>query len=123
MMRLVRHPDVKGVLVRVGVDSDRGNLHFTAGANDPTCDLAAIGDQDLFEHTVRTVRGSGWLKLNWVQVFGSPCHRLEQGFRTTWNYFLLNHPLPQVVLTATPASNSPDSSGRTECPPLHLGRI
>ena len=35
--------------VGIGVDRDRGNSQFSAGANNPQCDLTAIGDQDFLD--------------------------------------------------------------------------
>ena len=42
-----------GVGVGRRVHGDRGDADFLAGAQDPERDLAAVGDQDLFEHRVR----------------------------------------------------------------------
>jgi hypothetical protein len=45
------------VAVGLGVDSDRFEAELTAGAQHPQGDLAAIGDQDLFEHRGSTRDG------------------------------------------------------------------
>ena len=39
-----------GVGVGGGMDRDRGDAQFLAGAQDAQRDLAAVGDQDLVEH-------------------------------------------------------------------------
>jgi hypothetical protein len=36
--------------VGFGIDRDSLNAHLAAGADDTECDLAAIGNEDLFEH-------------------------------------------------------------------------
>ena len=42
---LIGERDVQGVLIRLGIHSDRGHAHFLAGPNDSDSDLAAVGDQ------------------------------------------------------------------------------
>ena len=48
--RLVRHLDVECVPVSVGVDRYGRDPHPARGLDDPTGNLAAIGDQDPLEH-------------------------------------------------------------------------
>ncbi len=48
--RLAGHFDVQRVLVGLGIDGDRLYAHAARGLDDPTRDLAAIGDQDFLEH-------------------------------------------------------------------------
>ena len=48
--RLVGHFDVQRVLVCLGIDRDRLNTQATGGLDDPTGDLAPIGDQNALEH-------------------------------------------------------------------------
>ena len=47
---LVGHLDMQGVAVGLGIDRDRLDAHAAGGLDDPAGDLAAIGDQNLFEH-------------------------------------------------------------------------
>ena len=49
--RLIRHLDMERVTVGLGIDRDRGNPHPARGLDDAAGDLAAIGNQDLLEHT------------------------------------------------------------------------
>ncbi len=51
--RLVGQPHVPRVAVGVGVDRHRPDAQPPAGPDDPTGDLAAIGDQQAREHRVR----------------------------------------------------------------------
>ena len=46
-----------GVGVGGGMDRDGGDAHFLAGAVDAKRDLAAIGDEDFFEHSVDDAEG------------------------------------------------------------------
>jgi hypothetical protein len=46
----IRHLDMQRVAVGVGIDRDRLNAHAPGGLDDPTGDLAAIGNQDALEH-------------------------------------------------------------------------
>src|SRR5579885_929887 len=48
--RFIRHPDVKGILVRGGINGEGGDAEFAAGANYPDGDSAAIGDEQFLEH-------------------------------------------------------------------------
>ncbi len=48
--RLVRLAHMQGVGVGLGIDGDGAQAHATGGAEDAAGDLAAIGDQDGFEH-------------------------------------------------------------------------
>ena len=43
---LIGHLDVERIAVGVGVDRDAGDAQLPAGADDPHCDLAAVGDED-----------------------------------------------------------------------------
>ena len=47
---LVRKPDVQRFAVNFAEYRDRSNAQFTAGAEDPHGDFAAIGNQDFLEH-------------------------------------------------------------------------
>jgi hypothetical protein len=51
--RLVRHLDVQGIAVCLGIDRDRGNAQPACRPDDAAGDLAAVGDQDLLEHADR----------------------------------------------------------------------
>jgi hypothetical protein len=42
--------DVQGVLIGLGIDSDRADTELAARDNHPQRDLSTIGDQDLFKH-------------------------------------------------------------------------
>src|SRR5262249_1574284 len=55
---LVGVPDVKHVAVDGGVYGDGHDVHFAAGAHDAKRDLAAIGDQDLFEQLPHSRAGT-----------------------------------------------------------------
>ena len=48
--RLVGQPHMQRVAVGVGIDRDRAQAHAPGGADDAAGDLAAIGDEDGFEH-------------------------------------------------------------------------
>ena len=48
--RLVRHLDMERVAVGLGIDRDGRDPHPAGGLDDPAGDLAAIGDQNSFEH-------------------------------------------------------------------------
>ena len=50
--RLVGHFDVQRVAVGLGIDGDRLDPHAAGGLDDPAGDLAAIGDQNSFEHVL-----------------------------------------------------------------------
>ena len=47
---LIGHFDVQRVAVGLGIDRDRLDPHAAGGLDDPAGDLAAIGDQNSFEH-------------------------------------------------------------------------
>ena len=47
---LVRKPDVQRVLVGLGIDGDCLDPELAAGVDDSQSDLAAVRDQDFFEH-------------------------------------------------------------------------
>ncbi len=47
---LIRQLDVEGIDVRLGIDGQRLDPEFLAGADDAQRDLAAIGDEDLVKH-------------------------------------------------------------------------
>ena len=68
--RLVRHRDMQRVAIRLGIDRDRRDPHPPRGPDDPTGDLAPIGDEDLCKHTdvIRGRRAGG-------QGGGGPTHR------------------------------------------------
>ena len=48
--RLVGQPHMQRVAVGVGIDGDRAQAQAARGADDAAGNLAAIGDQDGFEH-------------------------------------------------------------------------
>ena len=47
---IVGHFDVERVAIGLGIDGDRLDPHAAGGLDDPAGDLAAIGDQNSFEH-------------------------------------------------------------------------
>ncbi len=47
---LIGHFDMERVAVGLGIDGDRLDPHAAGGLDDPAGDLAAIGDQNSFEH-------------------------------------------------------------------------
>ena len=47
---IVGHFDMERVAVGLGIDGDRLDPHPAGGLDDPAGDLAAIGDQNSFEH-------------------------------------------------------------------------
>ncbi len=48
--RLIGLPDIGGVLIRLGIDGDRGHAHPAAGPDHPTDDLSPVGDEQLTYH-------------------------------------------------------------------------
>ncbi len=54
--RLIRHLDVQGVLVGFGIDRNCLDTETVRGPDDPTCDLAPIGDQNPLEHAANGPR-------------------------------------------------------------------
>ena len=50
---LVREKDVLQIVVGGGVNGHRLDAHFLAGAHHAQCNLAAIGNDDFFEHSLR----------------------------------------------------------------------
>ena len=50
--RLIGHLDMERVAVGLGIDGDRLDPHPAGGLDDPAGDLAAIGDQNSFEHVL-----------------------------------------------------------------------
>ena len=49
---LVGHLDMQRVAVGLGIDRDRLDPHPAGSLDDPAGDLAAIGDQNSFEHVL-----------------------------------------------------------------------
>ena len=56
---LVGHFDMKRVAVGLGIDGDRLDPHAAGGLDDPAGDLAAIGDQNSFEHVLACLQPLG----------------------------------------------------------------
>jgi hypothetical protein len=54
--RVVGHFDVKSVAVGFRIDGDRLDSHSTGGLDDAAGDLAAVGDQNSFEHVKDCLR-------------------------------------------------------------------
>ena len=52
MHRFIRHGDMRGAGIGIGIDSDGGDAHFPGRAYDPAGDFATIGNQDLIEHGI-----------------------------------------------------------------------
>ena len=50
MNRFIGMLNVQGIFIGVGIDRDSFNAELFASAHDADGDLAAIGDEDLFEH-------------------------------------------------------------------------
>ena len=50
MDRLIRHLDVQSLLIRVRINGDSANAHFTGSLDNTASDLTTVGDQDLVEH-------------------------------------------------------------------------
>ena len=48
--RLVGHLDMQRLCIGIGMHCHRANAHPSGRGDDPTCDFAAIGDQDFGEH-------------------------------------------------------------------------
>jgi hypothetical protein len=48
--RLISETDVHGLVIRLGIDGDRLDAEFLAGANDTQSDFATIGDEYFVEH-------------------------------------------------------------------------
>ncbi len=71
---------VHGVGVGGGMDGDRGNAHFAAGAQDAQRDFPPVGDQDLFKQGLPPIRESGGVRrtrrgCRWSPGPASPCPR------------------------------------------------
>ncbi len=47
---LIGHLDVKRIAIRLGINGDGFDTHAPGRFDDPAGDLAAIGDQNSFEH-------------------------------------------------------------------------
>ncbi len=56
---IVGHFDVQRVTVGLGIDRDRLDPHAAGRLDDPAGDLAAIGDQNSFEHGVIYLQPKG----------------------------------------------------------------
>src|SRR5262249_45070750 len=54
--RLVGEADMRAVTVGLRVDRDRLNPQFLASADDPNCNFAPVGDQDLLKPRGRQTR-------------------------------------------------------------------
>ena len=52
MHRLVGHLDMRRARIGVRIDRDRLDAHLAGGLDHAAGDFAAVGDQDLLEHTV-----------------------------------------------------------------------
>jgi hypothetical protein len=50
MVGFLGESDMKSVAVYVRVNGDGNDSHFAAGPDDADGDLAAVGDQNFFEH-------------------------------------------------------------------------
>ena len=50
MNRFIGELRMHGIFVRVGIDGDSFGAEFFAGAHDADGDLAAIGNENFFEH-------------------------------------------------------------------------
>src|ERR1043166_6145803 len=57
--RLIGHFDMQRVAVGPGIDRNRRDPHPPGGLDDPAGDLAAIGDQNSFEHASVYLQVSG----------------------------------------------------------------
>ena len=49
--RRIGHFDMERVAIGLGIDRDGCNAHAAGCFNDPTGDLAAVGNQDSLEHS------------------------------------------------------------------------
>src|SRR5437667_8388940 len=67
--RFIGKTNVQRIPVSVAVNGDRADAKLLAGTNDPQCNFASIGNQDLFEHEY-----SAWSLLE-DQASGSPRDR------------------------------------------------
>jgi hypothetical protein len=56
---IVGHLDVERITIGLGINSDRLDPHAAGGLDDPAGDLAAIGDQNSFEHEVIYLQPKG----------------------------------------------------------------
>jgi hypothetical protein len=50
MHGLVRHADMQGFPVGIGIDRDGGNAHSARRLDDPAGNFAAIGDEEFGDH-------------------------------------------------------------------------
>ncbi len=60
--RLIGHFDMERVTVGLGINRDRLNSHPAGGLDDPAGDLAAIGDQNSFEHVLAYLQPLGGVR-------------------------------------------------------------
>ena len=58
MHGLIRHGDMLGRSIGIGIDGNRRHPQFAGGLDDPAGDFAAVGDEDFLEH-VRPRLGNG----------------------------------------------------------------
>src|SRR3546814_19051411 len=50
MHGLVRHADMQGFPVSIGIDGHRGNAHLPRRLDDPAGNLASVGDEEFGDH-------------------------------------------------------------------------
>ena len=56
---LIGKPHMHGIRIGGGMHGNRRYAKFLAGAQHPECDLTAVGDQNLVEHSFRSPNGPG----------------------------------------------------------------
>ena len=76
--RLIGHLDMECVAVSLGIYRYRGNSHAAGGLDDATGDLAAICDQDFFEHLFDWRTLGGFLFRNLARGGGRNNSVLQQ---------------------------------------------
>ncbi len=68
--RLVRQQHVLGIEIRGRVHRHGLDTEFAAGAQNAKRNLAAISDDDFFDHRRYSMMNSGWPELDWLTVLG-----------------------------------------------------
>ena len=71
---LVGHFDMQRVAVGLGIDRDRLDPHAAGGLDDPAGDLAAIGDQNSFEHVLAYLQPLGGVQPCGPASAGDGCN-------------------------------------------------
>ena len=114
MKRLIRHPDMQRVFIRVGINRHRPDTHAPRGPDDAAGNLSPIGDQDFREHVRPPPPGT-------ERRPSTSSGRTEQGNPQSKEKGELYSPVraePVEARLPGPEQRPSTSSGRTEKRPL-----